>query len=159
MDFQEIISLIFFVAYIVYRYFLKGKSEDDTEQKPERTPRPVRRETQPSNSNPKKQKPSTFEEILKEFEKELGGSDEKPKEVKKAIEPVVKQEKAKKEYQFTSEAMQKAAQQEYNSLQSREKPLKRKTLQDKPVRKKNTSFDPAKAYMYKELLDRKHFKI
>lgn len=160
MDFQEIISIVFFIAYIVYRYFLKGKSEDTTANKPKRRQRPSREETAPQNTTPDNKKPSPFEEIFKELEKEFGG-EEVQKETKSEPTPAYETTKAERDFLKEQEEMQRVAETEYGQAASKEAQTQFPNAigKRKKTRKKKGTFDSRKAYMYKELLDRKHFEV
>jgi len=77
MDLESLIPLIFVALYII-RMITKAKSKKET---PNRTARPQQASSPNSSSAPPQKKPFSFEDILKEFEKNLAGEEyveEKP---------------------------------------------------------------------------------
>ncbi len=77
-DIETIITIIFVVFYIVNR-FLKSKKQQNPPQKSAANPQQTN-SPQPAKKAPQRKKAFSFEDILKEFEKNLSGEEYVEKE-------------------------------------------------------------------------------
>ncbi|MEX2590587.1 MAG: hypothetical protein WD334_10325 [Chitinophagales bacterium] len=165
MDFQQLLSLLIFGAFIAIRYFMKSKSDKEAKRKQ----KDVRSETTDSRraSDPES-KPSPFGDFFEELEKEFYPEEHEAKQSQKetqTTEPSAEElfsPSEDPEFLRNQEEMQRAAEASYEKAKTelnsgkKRSVLKRKHLSEK---KQKPAFNPRRAYMYKELLDRKHFEV
>lgn len=130
------------------------KSKGPLGKSPEHHPKTNRK---PGNKGEKKK--STLEDFFEELEKEFNPEEYKRKDQNKSeVEPFPPVEDV--EYIRKQNEMQRAAEEEYAKARSGIASDEGDIIKhDLSKRKKRAPFNPRKAYMYKELLDRKHFDI
>lgn len=163
MDFQNIVSFILFAAFMAFRYYIKNKSKDEAKA-PSNTENPYnKKEGKQGNlgEDAKEKSTSSFEDFFKELEKELNPEAAIP-------EPVVAETKSPSMETFSEQQseMQRIAEAEYQKTLSKYSEPNNQTktkAKAKPIQSNKKSklagFNPRQAFMYKELLERKHFKI